>query len=108
MIEHLPVDVVKLGQRHVRGVDLEDSTLVETVVERAHDRGLVVVAEGVETWGEAARLTEIGCDRAHGWLYSSAQRTDRARWLLEQGRGWRGDVAPPLRRNPFVPAPRVA
>jgi EAL domain-containing protein (putative c-di-GMP-specific phosphodiesterase class I) len=51
VIEHLPVDVVKLGQRHVRGVDLGDSTLVETVVHRAHARGLVVVAQGVETWG---------------------------------------------------------
>ncbi len=109
VIEHLPVDVVKLGQRHVRGIDGRDAALVETLVTRAHARGLVVVAEGVETWGEAVRLTELGCDRAHGWLYASAQRGDKARWLLEQGTGWRGAVvAPGVTALPFVPSPRAA
>ncbi|MCU1691987.1 MAG: hypothetical protein JWM64_1078 [Frankiales bacterium] len=109
VIEHLPVDVVKLGQRYVRGIDGRESGLVETLVERAHARGLVVVAEGVETWGEAVRLTELGCDRAHGWLYASAQRGDKARWLLEQGTGWRGaTVVPGVQALPFVPSPRAA
>ena len=54
-----------------------------------------MVAEGVETGGETARLTELGCDRAHGWLFSSAQRADKARWLLRHGRGWQGSPPPP-------------
>ncbi|MCW2779482.1 MAG: signal transduction protein [Frankiales bacterium] len=110
VIEHLPVDVVKLGTRHVRGVDLsDDASMAATVISRAHDRGLVVVAEGVETWGEAVRLLELGCDRAHGWLYASAQRGDKARWLLEQGRGWRGAVVSPgVQAAQFVPSPRAA
>ncbi len=109
VIEHLPVDVVKLGQRHVRGIDERDASLVSTVVDRAHARGLTVVAEGVETWGEAVRLLELGCDRAHGWLYASAQRSDKARWLLEQGRGWRGaTLEPGVQAAPFVPSPRAS
>ncbi len=109
VIDHLPVDVVKIGQRHVRGVDEGDGALVATIVGRAHDRGLTVVAEGVETWGEAVRLLELGCDRAHGWLYASAQRGDKARWLLEQGRGWQGAVvAPGVQALPFVPSPRAS
>jgi predicted signal transduction protein with EAL and GGDEF domain len=66
-----------------------------------------VVAEGVETWAEAARLTELGCDRAHGWLFASAQRADRARWLLSRGTGWRGGVVTPVTRSAsFLPRPR--
>lgn len=90
----LPVDAIKLGHRYVRGIGdgvgadgVGDATL-SAVIDQAHDRGMVVVAEGVETWGEAVRLTELGCDRAHGWLYASAQRADEARWLLRSGTGW--------------------
>ena len=111
-IEALPVDCVKLGHRYVRGVGDEDhdDSFVTSVIERAHARGLYVVAEGVETWSESARLTELGCDRAHGWLFASAQRADKARWLLTQGTGWRGwvvakDIVDAA--TPPVPSPRV-
>ena len=101
----LPIDAIKLGQRYVRGIgdlvgaDGQGDPLVAAVIDQAHDRGLYVVAEGVETWGEAARLTELGCDRAHGWLFSGAQRADKARWLLQHGRGWRPDGSVPLPRT---------
>jgi EAL domain-containing protein (putative c-di-GMP-specific phosphodiesterase class I) len=96
-LNDLPVDAVKLDQRYVRGVggDLDDDTIVASVISLAHSRGLYVVAEGVESWAESARLIELGCDRAHGFLYASPQRADRARWLLQQGTGWRGGVLEP-------------
>jgi len=96
-LDELPVDAVKLDQRYVRGVggDLDDDTIVASVISLAHARGLYVVAEGVESWTESARLVELGCDRAHGFLYASPQRADRARWLLQQGIGWRGGVLEP-------------
>lgn len=93
-IELLPVDAIKLGHRYVHGVgdgvgpDGEGDATVAAIIVRAHDCGMLVVAEGVQTWGEASRLTELGCDRAHGWLYASAQRADKARWLLRSGTGW--------------------
>jgi EAL domain-containing protein (putative c-di-GMP-specific phosphodiesterase class I) len=108
-IEALPVDAIKLGHRYVRGVGEgdHDDSFVTSVIERAHARHLYVVAEGVETWSESARLTELGCDRAHGWLFASAQRADKARWLLTQGTGWRsGVVTPEAAAIPF-PNPRV-
>ena len=30
----------------------------------------------------------LPCDRAPGWLFTCAQRADKARWLLQHGRGW--------------------
>lgn len=101
VIAELPVDVVKLGQRYVRGVgqracgagDL--SGVVDSIIGQAHEHGMLVVAEGVQTWTEAARLTELGCDRARGWLFASAQRADQARSLLARGRDWRSAVVTP-------------
>jgi EAL domain-containing protein (putative c-di-GMP-specific phosphodiesterase class I) len=105
----LPVDAVKLDQRYVRGVgsDLDDDTIVASVISLAHARGLYVVAEGVESWSESAHLTALGCDRAHGFLFASPQRADKARWLLNQGSGWRGGVlAPGETATPPIPLPR--
>jgi len=106
-LDELPIDAVKLDQRYVRGVgeDLDDDTIVASVISLAHARGLYVVAEGVESWAESARLTELGCDRAHGFLFASPQRADKARWLLNQGKGWRGGVLPTDQR--IIPLPRV-
>lgn len=116
-IATLPIDAVKLGHDYVRGLGddtgefgARDAT-VAAVITEAHEHGILVVAEGVESWGEAARLTLLGCDRAHGWLFSSAQRGDKARWLLQHGTGWQGtSVAAPRpapRAAPAIPVPRA-
>ncbi len=88
----LPIDAIKLDRSFVRGVgsDLEDDEIVASVIRLAHARDLYVVAEGVESWAEGARLCELGCDRAHGYLFSGPQRPERARWMLARGFGWRG------------------
>jgi EAL domain-containing protein (putative c-di-GMP-specific phosphodiesterase class I) len=108
-LDELPVDAVKLDQRYVRGVggDLDDDTIVASVISLAHARGLYVVAEGVESWAESARLIELDCDRAHGFLYASPQRAERARWLLQQGTGWRGTALEPGDpATTVIPVPR--
>jgi EAL domain-containing protein (putative c-di-GMP-specific phosphodiesterase class I) len=90
-LDELPIDAVKLDRRFVRGVggDLEDDAIVASVIRLAHARDLYVVAEGVESWAEGARLCELGCDRAHGYLFSTPQRAEKARWMLLRGVGWR-------------------
>ena len=64
----LPIAAVKLDQPYVRGVgsDLENDTIVASVIALAHAHGVRVVAEGVESWSEGARLCELGCDRGNG------------------------------------------
>jgi EAL domain-containing protein (putative c-di-GMP-specific phosphodiesterase class I) len=115
-IQALPIDVVKLCQKYVRNISNEDGgRIVSTIVTQAHRHGLSVVAEGVETWAEAVRLTELGCDRAHGWLYASAQRADKARWLLEHGTGWQTASIPlpppsmpvPMPMEPLLPIKKI-
>ena len=94
-IGELPVDAVKLDQSFVRGVgsDLEDDDIVASVIRLAHSHDLYVVAEGVESWSEGARLCELGCDRGFGFLFSGPQTADRARWMLMRGLGWRSSYA---------------
>jgi EAL domain-containing protein (putative c-di-GMP-specific phosphodiesterase class I) len=112
----LPIDIVKLPRDAVRALGREAAgqidgpangaatqlpvepyvggapgpvwRSVEASVALAHERGLLVVAEGVESWTESAALCEIECDRAHGFLFSGPQRADRARAMLATGTGW--------------------
>jgi EAL domain-containing protein (putative c-di-GMP-specific phosphodiesterase class I) len=93
----LPINAIKLDRSFVRGVgsDLDDDEIVASVIRLAHARELYVVAEGVESWTEGARLTELGCDRAYGYLFAGPQRADRAAWMLSRGLGWHG-VSHPL------------
>jgi EAL domain-containing protein (putative c-di-GMP-specific phosphodiesterase class I) len=95
----LPIDAVKLDQSFVRGVgsDLENDSIVSSVIALAHAHGVRVVAEGVESWSEGARLCEIECDRAMGYLFSGPQIAEHARLMLAHGAGW---TAP----QPRVPA----
>ena len=97
----LPIEAVKLDQSFVRGVgsDLENDTIVSSVIELAHAHGVRVVAEGVESWAEGARLCELGCDRALGYLFSGPQRAEQARLMLARGTGWNGSGRLPTPRT---------
>ncbi len=48
----------------------QDRSIVRSTIAMAHDLGLIVVAEGIETDIQAELLRQDGCDRAQGFLYA--------------------------------------
>ena len=68
-------DVVKLGKALVQ--ELPDDgvrAVIRALVQQAHARGAVVVAEGVETERLADEVTELGADLGQGWLFGRPER----------------------------------
>jgi EAL domain-containing protein (putative c-di-GMP-specific phosphodiesterase class I) len=67
----LPVDFVKIDRSLVTGIDTDRRAqlLVTAVIGLAINFGLGVIAEGVETEGEAATLLGLGCTRVQGHLF---------------------------------------
>jgi diguanylate cyclase (GGDEF)-like protein/PAS domain S-box-containing protein len=67
----LPVDELKIERRFVAGLltDHQDRAIVSAITQLAHDLGLRVVAEGVETAEQASRLREMGCDVGQGYFF---------------------------------------
>jgi EAL domain-containing protein (putative c-di-GMP-specific phosphodiesterase class I) len=51
-----------------------DSAIVRAVIDLANAMGIMVVAEGVETRSQAARLKMIGCEVAQGFYFSRPLR----------------------------------
>lgn len=50
--------------------DQADATIVRTIIEMAHSLGFHVVAEGVETEGQANFLRLLGCEQAQGYYFA--------------------------------------
>ena len=86
-IRTLPLDQAKIDAMflHHLGRDDRSRAIVRSLVELAHELGLEVVAEGVETrvaWDTAARL---GCDRAQGFfLGHPLTAPELGEWLERQ------------------------
>jgi len=69
-LAHLPLDVLKVDRSFVSALGMveREVVIVEAMVRLAHTLGLSVVAEGVETDVQLARLVKLGCDSAQGFL----------------------------------------
>jgi diguanylate cyclase (GGDEF)-like protein/PAS domain S-box-containing protein len=72
-LRRFPVDSLKVDRSFVAGLtdDPEDSAIVEAVVSMAHSLRLSVVAEGVETDAQLARLRDLGCELAQGFYFAA-------------------------------------
>jgi EAL domain-containing protein (putative c-di-GMP-specific phosphodiesterase class I) len=70
-LKRFPVEAIKVDGAFVSGlgIDNEDTTIVEAVVKLGQALGLVVMAEGIETPLQLARLRELGCDKGQGYLF---------------------------------------
>jgi diguanylate cyclase (GGDEF)-like protein/PAS domain S-box-containing protein len=68
-LKRLPVRTLKLDGSFVRGVceNVDDVAIVAASVSLARSLGLSVVAEGVETAEQHARLKSLGCDDCQGF-----------------------------------------
>lgn len=71
-IKQLPVYELKIDKSFVMNMasDANDSMIVKSTVDLAHNLGLRVVAEGIETATVEAMLREYGCELGQGYFYS--------------------------------------
>ena len=67
--------------------------MVRAIVALAHNLGMDVVAEGVETAEQLAQLQSLGCEYAQGFYFSRAVDAATAAGLIAS-QPWRGRHAP--------------
>ena len=72
-------DVIKLDRSIVAGVSTDPvlATLTRSLVDLARSCGASVVAEGVETGEDAARLAALGVDHGQGWYFGRPGPADQ-------------------------------
>jgi EAL domain-containing protein (putative c-di-GMP-specific phosphodiesterase class I) len=69
-LQDLPFTELKIDQHLVRHRGTTARALLGIVVGLVRDRGVRVVAEGVETLEQLHRVRDFGCDRAQGYYVS--------------------------------------
>jgi len=69
-LKRLPVDELKIDKSFVMNMesDLQDAKIVRSTVDLAHNLGLTVVAEGVESAKSWKLLDSLSCDEVQGYF----------------------------------------
>ncbi|MBK5959663.1 hypothetical protein CCR97_15825 [Rhodoplanes elegans] len=83
-LRRFPVDVLKIDRSFVTdiGTDAGDTAITRAIVNLAHSLDLEVVAEGIETEAQFARLSALGCDLGQGFLLGRPMPVEAAtEWL---------------------------
>lgn len=80
-----PIDTLKIDRSFIwrMGTDGDRSEIVRTIITMAHNLGLSVIAEGVETPEQLERVTVLACEQGQGYLISRPLAPDQVGRYLE-------------------------
>ena len=89
-LSRFPVDGLKIDRSFVDKLkeNSDETIIVSSVVALAHSLDMEVVAEGVETAYQLARLRELGCDQAQGNYFSESVTHREVLAFLESEPCW--------------------
>lgn len=87
-LKHLPINVLKIDQSFVRDINInvDGNAISKAIISMAHNLGLRVIAEGVETEIQCAFLSQYLCDEIQGYLYSEGLPAQALEKLLYENR----------------------
>ncbi|MCG3203245.1 MAG: Chemotaxis response regulator protein-glutamate methylesterase [Gammaproteobacteria bacterium] len=87
-LKRFPIDTLKIDRSFIGNLpnDHDDCTITTAIIGLAHNLGLTVVAEGVETREQVNFLRERQCDEAQGFLFSAALNTSQLTAYLQRER----------------------
>ncbi len=104
-LHRLPITTLKIDQSFVREIGIapadghEDAPIIRTIIALAHNLGLSVIAEGVETPAQRDLLVALGCEGLQGYLLHAPLVLAQADALLDGGA-----ARPPLNARRAAPA----
>ena len=85
MLRALPVDELKIDKSFVDNILNDDAArkMIQNIIAIGKNYEMAILAEGVETQAQADLLTQFGCDRFQGYLYSRPLTVENLRAYLK-------------------------
>jgi EAL domain-containing protein (putative c-di-GMP-specific phosphodiesterase class I) len=99
-LTRFPVSALKIDRSFVANA-LEvraHAAIVRAIIEMAHTLGFIVIAEGVETEGQASLLRALGCEQAQGYFFARPMPEADLRTLISASPK-QGSASPKQRRG---------
>ena len=87
-LHELPVQELKVDRSFVAALESDAQSaepMISSIVRMAEALGLEVTAEGVETEFQLDSVSELGCERAQGFLFAKPMPEEALTRLLEEG-----------------------
>jgi len=87
-LRNFPIDVLKIDRSFVHDIatDADDAAIVVSVIALAHNLGLRVIAEGVESEEQLEFLSRHGCNEIQGFYFSRPVEASAFRQMLQDGK----------------------
>jgi len=87
-LKRFSVDVLKIDQSFIHDItiDADDAMITRTIIDLAHNLGMQVIAEGVESKAQLAFLQHNNCDAMQGYYYSKPLSVEVCTEFLKVGR----------------------
>jgi diguanylate cyclase (GGDEF)-like protein/PAS domain S-box-containing protein len=83
-LHRFPIDTIKIDRSFITRLNVsKNSEIVKAIVTLASNLGMEVIAEGVETDEQIARLTGMNCAYVQGYMFSRPLPANEVRDLLE-------------------------
>jgi len=84
-LHYFPIDILKIDRSFINQIDIDTEKLVivRAIITLAHNLGMDVVAEGVETMSQFLQLHLLQCDKAQGYFFSKALSSEDISLLLK-------------------------
>ncbi|MFG0330253.1 MAG: EAL domain-containing protein [Phycisphaerales bacterium] len=79
-LHRFPIDILKIDKAFIHAIDSSrpHAAIVDAIVKLAHNLGMDVVAEGIETPNHLALLQALECDLAQGYFFGKPVSADNA------------------------------
>ncbi|MGI8609271.1 MAG: putative bifunctional diguanylate cyclase/phosphodiesterase [Candidatus Dormibacteria bacterium] len=92
-LQDFPVDTLKIDRSFLQRITVEgdEAPIVAGIIAMAHNLGMNVVAEGVESMAQLNYLRRHGCDEAQGFALGRPVPGDEIRTTLQQQDGLAAD-----------------
>ena len=104
MLKDADADILKLDMRFLQGDEQnfdKSVGIIRSVVDMAHDLGMLVIVEGVETQAQRDALLALGCTYAQGYFFYRPMPRDEYEALISDS-GKVGEVADVLEAGRFA------
>jgi len=89
LLKRYPVTRLKIDREFVCGImlDPDDAAIVKAVVALGKSMGFRIIAEGIETQDQAAKLRSLKCEEAQGFLFGRPMPSDKLYLLIRERNG---------------------